>query len=63
MQALGESGLLATLGPEWDKFVEDAPDMTHEEIREASRGLSPLSEDIIADRSAKGVSVQIKQGG
>ena len=50
MQVIRESGLLVTLGPEWDKYIEDAPDMTHDEIREALRGLSPLSKDIIADR-------------
>ncbi|MDH7486026.1 MAG: toxin-antitoxin system HicB family antitoxin [Anaerolineae bacterium] len=53
MQVIRESGLLATLGPEWDRYIEDAPDMTHEEIREALRGLSPLSEDIIADRGPR----------
>lgn len=53
IQIIRESGLLATLGPEWDKYIEEAPDMTHEEIREALRGLSPLSEDIIADRGPR----------
>ncbi len=53
IQLLEESGLLANLGPEWDKYIEDAPDMTVEEIREALRGLPPVSEDIIRDRGER----------
>jgi hypothetical protein len=41
------------MGPGWDKYIEGAPDMTVEEIREALRGLSPLSEDIIRDRGER----------
>ena len=53
MAAIRKTGLLMTLGPEWDKYVEDAPDMTVEELREALRGISPLSEDVIADRGER----------
>ena len=53
MAAVRKTGLLMTLGPEWDKYIEDAPDMTVEELREALRGISPLSEDIIADRGER----------
>jgi predicted transcriptional regulator len=53
MAAIRKTGLVTTLGPEWDKYIEDAPDMTVEELREALRGISPLSEDIIADRGER----------
>ncbi len=49
-RVLRESGMLIELGPAWDKYIDGAPDMTTEEIREALRGLPPISEDIIADR-------------
>ena len=52
-RVLRESGMLVELGPAWDKYIEGAPDMTVEEIREALRGLSPISEDIIADRGER----------
>jgi len=52
-RVLRESGMLVELGPEWDKYIDGAPDMTVEEIREALRGLPPLSEDIIADRGER----------
>jgi len=50
MRVLRESGMLVELGPAWDKYIEGAPDMTTDEIREALRGQPPISEDIIADR-------------
>ncbi len=53
MAAIRKTGLVTTLGSEWDKYIEDAPDMTVEEFREAMRGISPLSEDIIADRGER----------
>jgi predicted transcriptional regulator len=52
-RVLRESGMLAELGPEWDKYIDGAPDITVEEIREALRGMPPLSEDIIADRGER----------
>jgi hypothetical protein len=45
--------MLAELGPEWDKYIDGAPDITVEEIREALRGMPPISEDIIADRGER----------
>ena len=53
MRVLHESGMLVELGPEWDKYIEGAPDMTAEEIREALRGQPPISEDIITDRGER----------
>jgi len=53
IRLLRESGLLTSLGPEWDKYIENAPDMSAEEIREALKGLSPVSEDIIRDRGER----------
>jgi hypothetical protein len=52
-RVLRESGMLAELGPEWDKYIDGAPDITVEEIREALRGMPPISEDIIADRGER----------
>jgi hypothetical protein len=51
--AIRKTGLLTTLGSSWDKYIEGAPDMTVEEIREALRGISPISEDIIRDRGER----------
>jgi hypothetical protein len=53
MAAIRKTGLVTTMGPEWDKYIEDAPDVTVEELREALRGIFPLSEDIIADRDER----------
>ena len=52
-RVLRESGMLVELGPAWDKYIDDAPDMTVEEIREALHGLPPISGDIIADRGER----------
>jgi len=52
-RVLRESGMLVELGPEWDKYIEAAPDVTVEEIRELWSGQRPLSEDIIADRGER----------
>jgi len=49
-RVLRESGMLVELGPDWDKYIDGAPDITAEEIRDALHGLPPISEDIIADR-------------
>jgi len=52
-RVLRESGLLAELGPYWDKYIEAAKGVTIEEVREMWRGQRPLSEDIIADRGER----------
>ena len=52
-RVLRESGMLVELGPAWDKYIEGAPDVTVEEIRELWKGQRPLSEDIIADRGER----------
>jgi hypothetical protein len=53
MCTIRKSGLWEPTGPGWDKYIEGAPDMTVEELREALRGIPPLSEDIIADRGER----------
>lgn len=53
MAAIHKSGLWEPMGPGWDKYIEGAPDMTVEELRESLRGIPPLSEDIIADRGER----------
>ncbi len=53
IQVLRENDMLAEPGPEWDKYIEAAPDATVEEIRVLWEGQPPLSEDIIADRGER----------
>ena len=53
MAAVRKTGLVMTLGPEWDKYIEAAEDVSIEEVRQIWEGLSPLSEDIIADRGER----------
>lgn len=50
LRVLKESGLLAPLGPEWDKMLSGKPILSHEELREMLKGQPPLSEDIIEMR-------------
>ena len=50
LAVLKESGLLAPLGPEWDKRLSGKPILSHEELRERLKGQPPLSEDIIEMR-------------
>ena len=50
---LRESGMLVELGDWVDDYIEAAPDVTVEEIRELWKGQRPLSEDIIADRGGR----------
>jgi hypothetical protein len=52
-RVLRESGMLVELGDWVDKYIEAAPDVTVEEIRELWNGQRPLSEDIIADRGER----------
>jgi hypothetical protein len=52
-RVLRESGMLVELGDWVDKYIEAAPDVTVEEIRELWRGQRPLSEDIITDRGER----------
>lgn len=53
MAVVHETGLVTTLGPQWDKYLEGVPIVTHEELWNMTAGLSPLSEDIIADRGER----------
>lgn len=50
---LRESHTLVKLGDWVDKYIEAAPDVTIEEIRELWMGQRPLSEDIIANRGER----------
>ena len=52
-RVLRENSMLVEPGAEWDRYIEDAPDVTVEEIRELWKGQRPLSEDIIADRGER----------
>ena len=53
MAAIRKTGLVTTLGPEWDRYIEAAEDVSLEEVRQMWEGLPPLSEDIIADRGER----------
>lgn len=50
VQMLREKGMLADIGDEWKKYVEDVPEITHAELREMLKGTPPLSEVIIQER-------------
>jgi hypothetical protein len=52
-RVLRESGLWEPLGPEWKKYIKDRPRMTHAELRERLKGISPLSETIIEGRERR----------
>jgi hypothetical protein len=53
MQIIRESGMWEPMGPEWDKYIEGVPDMTADELREALRGIPPVSEVVIAERGER----------
>ena len=53
LEVLRSSGLWQPPGPEWDEFIKQAPEITHEELRKSLEGISPLSEDIIAMRGER----------
>ena len=43
MRTIRKSGLWEPMGPGWDKYIEGAPDMTAEWLRESLRGIHPLT--------------------
>lgn len=54
LQVIKESGLYEPLGPAWDKFSLDAPELSYAELRQQVGALSPpLSETIIEDRGPR----------
>ncbi|MGA9347632.1 MAG: hypothetical protein WBW48_02345 [Anaerolineae bacterium] len=51
MEAIERGGLhLKTSWEEWNELFAATPDLTAEEVRQMMTGVSPLSEDIIAER-------------
>jgi hypothetical protein len=52
-KVLRESGMLVELGPQWFQRLEDVPLLTHEELWELTKGMSPLSETIIEERGPR----------
>ena len=50
---LREKGLWEPLGPIWDDYLKDAPEISHEELREMMKGVPPLSKIIIEDRGPR----------
>lgn len=53
MQVIRASGLWEPMEPGWNKYIDGVPDMTAEEIREALRGIPPVSEIVIAERGER----------
>ncbi len=53
MRLLAVGGVIEPMGPEWDKQLSGKPLKTAAEIREALKGMAPLSDDIIADRGER----------
>ncbi len=50
---LRDSGMLVEMGPQWFQGLEDVPLLTHEELWELTKGMSPLSETIIEERGPR----------
>ena len=53
LRLLREYGLIEELGPGWKKTIEQAPKISHAELRERLKGVPPLSELIIAEREPR----------
>ena len=53
LRVMRESGLWAPLGPEWREEIDQAPRISHAELREQMKGVPPLSEAIIEDREPR----------
>lgn len=53
LQVIRDSGLWEPTGSDWNNYIDGVPDMTAEEIREALRGIPPVSEVIIAERGER----------
>jgi len=52
-RVIRESGMLEPLGPQWLEGLDDVPDITHEELWELTKGISPLSDTIIEEREPR----------
>ena len=50
LRLLREHGLIEDLDPRWGKYILEAPDISHAELRERLKGVLPLSEIIIEER-------------
>lgn len=53
LRVIRESGLWEPLGREWQAEIEQAPKLTHAELREQLKGVPPLSKLIIEDREPR----------
>jgi hypothetical protein len=53
LKVLEESGLYEPLGPGWDKYIKNASEISIDELWAETKGMPPLSEDIIADRGER----------
>lgn len=53
LKVLKESGLYEPLGPGWDKYIKNASEISIDELWAETKGMPPLSEDIIADRGER----------
>lgn len=51
MEAMAKTGLVEPLGGAWEEYLKTARKITHTEVREMLTGLTPFSEDIIAERN------------
>ena len=53
LKVLKESGLYDPLGPGWEEYTRNASDISIDELWAETKGMPPLSEDIIADRGER----------
>jgi hypothetical protein len=53
LRIMREHSLVENPGPAWKKYTENAPQITHAELRAKLQGIPPLSEMIIEEREPR----------
>ena len=53
LRILRQHNMIVEPGAEWQKYAENAPDLTHAELREMLKGVPPLSQAIIEEREPR----------
>ncbi len=53
LRILRDSGLLSMTNTKWEQYDQNAPKISHAELREKLKGLPPLSELIIEEREPR----------
>jgi predicted DNA-binding protein len=53
IRVLRKHGLIEDPSPGWQKYIREAPDISHAELRDMLKGAPPLSEVIIEQRGPR----------